>query len=530
MAFRCDGEKDCPNGDDEMFCAQVSNVSPVHQMAQSVAEARQRRAGSGSGLLTTTTPGPTGPIDISDLDPLLEDGTLDAEGRANAVNEIIVEQLAALGFTTENIAAGQVALAAAAATFDLEDVMSCADVTTEQTDAAKAAVSSAVAPTGTIVTLSTYCSENAAGGVTLQVEAVVARAVPVGSTLAATTAALIADLEAALAAIPGVVGFVVEEIDVQTIVDALSGEMKIFAIVEDACLCAREGSTSAKGGKSGKSGKGSKGGATGGVTITLLREGSGSEEPAPDEAQDRVDATAVTSKKGKKGGATGGVTITLLRDGSGSEEPAPAEGRMDAAAVTSKKGKKGTSAMESATEMRTDDGGAPTGKGAKSGKDGKRRRRRSHKGGKSSKDGTTAGGVTITLLREGSGEGESGDAQARADATAATSSKKGKKGSTSSDGEMKMATGKSAKEGRVSPTCVCGTSSGKSKKTKKGSYAALTAAGVSSTRDTKPSLFFAGIAGAMAVVGVALAKTRSNRRGSTKEPSESDPLLGFVRL
>jgi hypothetical protein len=479
MAFRCDGEKDCPNGDDEMFCEQASNISPVHQMAESVA--RQRR-GSGSGSAVVTTAGPTGPLDLSDLEALLEDGELDAEGRANAVNEIVAEQLDALGFNAEAIAAGEVAIAAGAATFDLTDVATCADVTAEQEDWAEAAASSVAAATGTIVTLSTYCTENAAGGVTLQVETVVA-------ALETTTAALIAELEAALAVIPGVVGYVVEEVDVQAIVDALAAEMKIFALVENACVCP----SSAKGGKSGKS---SKGGTTGGVTITLLREGSGSGD-----------------------------------SGSGSDM----QGRVDAA-VTSKKGKKGKGAD---SEYRMDDYEMQMGKMSKKSSKGvyqepyNRMRRKGGKSGKSSKGGTT-GGVTISLLREGSGSGDSGsgsDMQGRVDAV--VTSKKGKKGKGADseyrmdDYEMKMGkmskkSSKSVKEGRYSPTCVCPSSSGKSTKSKKGESAAFANGGLA--RGQKASFVLAGIAGAMAVVGVAVSKARSNRRISA-EPSEADPLL-----
>jgi hypothetical protein len=74
----------------------------------------------------------------------------------------------------------------------------------------------------------------------------------------------------------------------------------------------------------------------------------------------------------------------------------------------------------------------------------------------------------------------------------------------------------------VSPTCVCDTSSGKSKKSKKGESAAFASGGLA--RGQKASFVLAGIAGAMAVVGVALSKARSHRRVSA-EPNESDPLL-----
>jgi hypothetical protein len=69
---------------------------------------------------------------------------------------------------------------------------------------------------------------------------------------------------------------------------------------------------------------------------------------------------------------------------------------------------------------------------------------------------------------------------------------------------------------------VCPSSSGKSTKSKKGESAAFANGGLG--QGQKASFVLAGIAGAVAVVGVAVFKARSNRRFSA-EPTESDPLL-----
>jgi hypothetical protein len=442
-------------------------------------------------------------LDLSDLDALLEDSTLDAEGRANAVNAIVAQRLEALGFTQADVAGGKVVLVGVATTLNLADfqpgrtrrqaAQSCATATNAQKAAAQAAAASALQGVGSIVTASTYCTDNSAGGATLQVEMVIAVRVPAGSTAAATTAAAIAQLQTSLAAIPGVIGFVVEEVSVANIVDALSAELKIFALVEDACVCARDDASSAKGGK--KGGKSSKGGTTGGVTITLLREGSGSGDSGSD-MQGRMDAAVTSIKKGKSANAD-------------------SEMREEDGMATSAKSKKAKSSKGVVDQMPN-----------------RMRRKGGKKSGKSSKGGTT-GGVTITLLREGSGSGDSGsDMQGRVDAT--VTSKKGKKGADSENrmdnAEMKMAksskkSSKSVKEGRVSPTCVCDTSSGKSKKSKKGESAAFAISGLA--RGQKASFVLAGIAGAMAVVGVAVVKARSNRLAAIV-PSESDPLLSYA--